>query len=332
MNDLSHPAEKLLDRFIRGEELTYPRMQSILGLSERQLRRVLDELREHDVPLQCRGRPKAFFIAAEHHRSPCRMVSLSHDEIVALGVAAQAARAALEPTPLADSLRTAFDALLSEAATQTIAIDLEAQRHQWHFGEAPSVQLDAEVFTRLRSAIESQQSVLIDYYSASSQHRSSGRKLDPYCLAVRGGSWLLVAYCHQRKEMREFSMADITRVEPCDPIRDVQAIFQIPESFDVDLYFRDRFNALAGGEVYIVRLLVEPDRAQYFRRKNYHVTQQIEREHPDGRIEVSYEVAGLDEIRSFAQGWGTGVTVIEPPELVEKMRAQATEMARRYSP
>ena len=55
----------------------------------------------------------------------------------------------------------------------------------------------------------------------------------------------------------------------------------------------DRFGALAGGTIYPVRLLVEPDRAAYFERKDYHRTQLIEERRADGRLVVSYKVAGL---------------------------------------
>jgi hypothetical protein len=45
---------------------------------------------------------------------------------------------------------------------------------------------------------------------------------------------------------------------------------------------------------------------------------------------VSYDVAGLEEIRSFVQSWGVGVTVLEPKELVERIRGEAVEIGKRY--
>jgi predicted DNA-binding transcriptional regulator YafY len=125
--------------------------------------------------------------------------------------------------------------------------------------------------------------------------------------------------------MRDFSLAGISRLELED-----DAFFIRPDDFDLDRYFAGRFSALAGDRVQTVRLRVVPERAEYFRRKQYHPTQAIEEIHADGSIVVAYSVLGLDEMRCFAQGWGVGVTVLEPEELVDIMRREAKELAERY--
>jgi hypothetical protein len=38
----------------------------------------------------------------------------------------------------------------------------------------------------------------------------------------------------------------------------------------------------------------------------------------------------VQEVRAFAQSWGTGVTVLAPPELVNIMAAEAAVLAERY--
>lgn len=312
-----------------GEEFTYDDLCAATGYSQRHIKRAIDALNAAGVPVRSNGRPLRFSIPERHRRNACRTIGLTDDEILVLQLAAQISRSALEPTPLCTALVTALDRLLESLAAGSISFDSEAQTRRWYFGDAPSAPLDAAIFNTMREAAINNQSVRIDYFSASSGKESHNRKLDPYCITMRGGTWLVIAYCHLRNGIREFNLVDIGRAVLCDPATEAQAYFTIPESFDPGIYFRDRFRHIGIGDVYEVRLLVERHQAPYFRRKNYHPTQQIE-ERDEGRIEVSFEVQGLDEVRSFAQSWGVGVTVVAPDELVEMMREQAREIARKY--
>jgi predicted DNA-binding transcriptional regulator YafY len=313
----------------RGEVLSIEEVKSRLGLdSSRHVRRLVGELRAEGVPIieEWEGGRKRFLIGERDRVTRAPLVAMSEGEILALAVAAEASRATLAPTPLGAPLRRAFDALLAELRTSVFSFDTEEESLHWHFGSASSVSIDPEIFGTLTSAIQEHRRVRIDYYAASSLKASHDRPIEPYGFAVRGGSWLLVARCLRRMEMRDFSLAGIGRVVLDD------GYFLRPDDFDLDEYFRPRFSALAGGERFIVRLLVEPDRAPYFHRKSYHTTQSIERTFDDDRIIVRFEVMGLEEIRSFAQSWGVGLTVLEPPELVARMREESRALAGRYEP
>jgi predicted DNA-binding transcriptional regulator YafY len=318
--------EHLLELLHQGERLSLEEMSVALDISTRHAHRLMDELREEGTPVSevREGRIKRFFIDELDRVTPTPLVRLSEGEILALAVAAEASRAALGPTPLGVPLERAFEALLAELSTNVFAFDSEEEPLHWHFGSASSVAIDPEIFRTLTSAIRERRRVLIDYYSASSMKTSRDRPIEPYGFAVRGSSWLLVARCRQRQAIRDFSLAGISRVTP------TEEYFLRPEEFSLEEYFRPRFNALAGGERFTVVLMVEPDRAPYFQRKNYHTTQTIERTFDDGRLLVRFQVAGLEELRSFAQSWGVGVTVVEPPELVERMREESRILAERY--
>lgn len=316
-----------------GKVFSLEQLRNELGLtSERQARRIIKKLQEANAPIEevFENRKKYFYIREDKQQRPNRhTLTFSREEIQALSIAIQAARAALEPTPLLTPLSSAFATLLDSFEDKTISVDaMEKQR--WHFGSSPSVTLNHKVFTALREAASEELSVRVDYTTASTGIQSKNRKVDPYSLTLRGTTWILVAFCHERKELRDFAIADISNVRLCDPEKDYPADFKIPDDFDINLHFRDRFNALASGAIYEVRLLVEPDRAPYFRRKMYHPTQQIEETQEDGRLVVSYEVAGLNEIRSFVQSWGVGVTVLEPEELVRKIKAETEVLTQRY--
>ena len=78
------------------------------------------------------------------------------------------------------------------------------------------------------------------------------------------------------------------------------------------------------------RILVEPEVAHLFREREYRDLQLIEEEQSDGRLVVSYEGRGFEEWRSFFQSWGAKITVLYPPTMRERLRADAEELAQRY--
>ena len=296
------------------------------GVTERHARRLIRQLREDGVPVQERrdGRIKRFFLAPEHRQVVIRGFEFDEEEMLALAVAAEAAKAELGATPLEAPLGRAFGKLLDELAPEAFTFEMEDLPGHWHFGASALSHIDPHIFKTLQQAIHENRSVRIDYHTASTGGFSKDREIDPLQFARYRGSWLVIAYCHTRRDLRDFSLAGIERIEPGE------MFFSPPDGFDPDTYFRDRFGALAGGAVYEVRLLVEPDRAAYFKRKDYHRTQMIEEKWDDGHLVVSYEVAGLQEIRSFVQSWGVGVTVLEPPELVAMVAEEAKVLAGRY--
>lgn len=325
---------RLLALLNDGAELSLEDMARELSLTSiRQVRRLIGALQKEGVRIETRRieRIKHFAIApnARPVMIPTHDITLLEEEALALAVAAEAATAALAPTPLHAPLERAVSRLMELLGPRVLSFESEETPLHWHFDTVVAAAIAPEIFRALMRAIGEMRSVRIDYLTASTGQQWEGRKVDPYAIAVRGSSWLLVARCHIKREILDFSLPGISRVQPCDAAEE-GAYFLLPEKFDLTAHFRDRFNALSGREVHLVRLLAEPDRAAYFRRKLYHPTQQIEEEREDGRIVISYEVSGLEEIRSFVQSWGVGVTALEPGELVERLRHEAEELERRY--
>ncbi len=334
MPSMTVAAEELRRLFDQGHEFTLHDIQTRMGYaSDRHARRLLKVLEDAHVPVSHRmaGGRKLFFVPEEHRRCPVRGFEFDEEEMLAMAVAAEAAKAALGRTPLGPPLSRAFGKLLAGLESEAKTFEVDQQSRQWLFGATSASHFNPAVFKTLRQAMDECRSVRIDYHTASTGLFSKGRKIDPLTFAVRGNSWLLVAYCHQRRMLRDFALSGIEDAALCDPDREA-AYFTLPSGWDPESYFSDRFSALGGSEVYVIRLLVEAECAPYFERKEYHRTQMIEERREDGRIVVSYEVEGLDEIRSFVQSWGKGITVLDPPELVNRIADDIRILADRYAP
>lgn len=325
------PDEHLRRLLDAGETLSYQQAQEKLQVGERQVRRILNQLREDGLPIleHREGSTKVFYLSAERQRMAVPDLRFDAAELRALAVAAKASRSVLVGTPHAEALNRAFGKLLEQARPITYIFDLEDSMQEWHFEDNAADQIALDCFRELEAAMDERRSVRIDYLTAKDRRASSGRKIDPYFFAKRNRAWLLVAYCHERKDIRNFALTRIGRVVPCDDSRE-SAFFSVPADFRPEDFFRASLGAITSGECFELRLLAEPDKAIHFRERLYHPTQLIEEERPDGRLVVSYELEGFEEMRSFCQGWGVGITVLAPDVLRERLREEAEILRGRY--
>jgi len=319
---------ELLVLLRKGRALTLAELTEHLPIdSKRQVRRHLKALREAGVSIreERRGREKVFSLPPEELEVVGAPVPLTEQQALALVVAAEAGRAALAPTPLAEPLEVGFEQLLDRLDRASGTYDLGRLREQWHFGTEPAAStFEGEVFDTLVAALNQGRPVRIEYESAHVSDAPRTRTISPLVMAAPGGSWRCVAYCHFREAPRDFTLS---RIEDITLVTD--AVATRPDGFDADLYFHERFGAL-GGETQVVRLLVEPDVARYFQEKSYHSSQVVEETRDDGRLVVSFEVGGLEDMTSWVHSWGPSVKVLDPPVLAERIGEEARRVAARY--
>lgn len=325
------PEQELRYLLDTGAGLTLLDIQNRFQLSERHARRLIRQLQQTGLPIieQRDGKRKVFMLPAENQQMALPDLRFDSAELRALTIAAKASRSVLAGTPHAEALGSAFDKLLERARPITYLFDVDEPTQEWHFDDNAPDSISLESFRLLEQAMDERRSVRMDYLTANDRRASVGRKVDPYFFAKRNRAWMLVAHCHNRDKPLTFALTRIGQVVLCDDAAE-DAYFDIPADFVPEDFFRASLGAVTSGECFELRLLVEQDKAIYFRQRQYHPTQQVEDERPDGRLLVSYELEGLQEMRSFCQGWGVGITVLEPLVLRDLLYREADELARRY--
>ncbi len=325
------PEELLRQVLDTGRALTLDDIQKLTKVGERQARRFISQLKEQGLPILQRQeeRRKVFSLAPESQQVTIPDLRFDSAELRALAIAAKASRSVLVGTPHAAALSRAFVKLLERARPVTYLFDIEEPTQEWHFDDNDPDRIQMDIFSRLETAMDEHRSIRIDYFTAREGRISNDRKIDPYIFAKRNRAWMLVAYCHKREKLLTFALTRISRVAPCDDAVE-GAFFTVDESFNPETYFRASLGSITSDQCFELRLLVEPDKATHFHERKYHPTQIVEEERPDGRLVVSYELEGFEEMRSFCQGWGVGITVLEPGALRERLGQEAEELVRRY--
>jgi predicted DNA-binding transcriptional regulator YafY len=312
-----------------GHALSYAQLTERFGVSRRQVRRVLNALREDGLPVRDRfeenedaGRRKVFFLAPGDQAPEIPLADLDQREILALAVAAQAARSALGPTPLADPAEAAFAKLLEPVAPGVLSFEVEAVPRRWRFDGRGTAQIDPGIFASVREAMSAQKSLVIEYTNAQGT-RSWDRKIDPYQLVVAGSSWIVVAYDHYFQDVVHFALPAIREAQVGEPF------FGTVDRYVAEAHLRAAFGAFEGEETHAVELAVSAEAAESFRRTSYHHTQEIEAQE-DGALVVRYEVAGLEEIAGFVLSFGGKVRASEPEALREMVAQRARRMAEAH--
>ena len=137
------------------------------------------------------------------------------------------------------------------------------------------------------------------------------------------GDWYLVAYCHQRKEIRVFSPSRIRKIKL------TSERFTRPADFDAREYFRPSFSAILGGKEYKVKLRFSKNVARYIREREWHPTQEL-KERRNGSLEMTLLVRGLDEIKRWVLSWGKDVEVMNPKALLIAVAKEAQLIGELY--
>jgi predicted DNA-binding transcriptional regulator YafY len=83
-------------------------------------------------------------------------------------------------------------------------------------------------------------------------------------------------------------------------------------------------------ELYTVRVRISPGWARWVGEKIWHESQKVAKL-PDGSLEITCRVAGLDEIKRWILSFGPECQVLEPEKLKEMVRKDLSRNLAQYS-
>lgn len=145
------------------------------------------------------------------------------------------------------------------------------------------------------------------------------RDANPYGLVHFNSGWMLIAYCHLRRDMRNF------RLDRMEQLELLPTTFQRPRDFKMQRPANER-----EARSLTVRALFDPSIVRWVREtRSYYVTH--EEETPDGLL-LTLQVRQESEVLSWLLSWGSHVRILEPASLRARMAEEAEEMLRNHHP
>jgi predicted DNA-binding transcriptional regulator YafY len=160
-------------------------------------------------------------------------------------------------------------------------------------------------------------------YRTGSTGQTRARELDPYRVWYRSGGLYVVGLDHHSGEIRTFAVDRIREIEP------LERRFRVREGFDFDAYIGSSFGVVAETPVRVRIRFAPGSHANYVEERNWHPSQVFARL-PDGSLELSMEVGGTAELRSWVLSFGPAAEVLEPASLRDEVTRELGAALARY--
>lgn len=172
-----------------------------------------------------------------------------------------------------------------------------------------------ETLQKLRRAIIQRRTVRFHYHARDhiasadgSLSQTSQRDADPYALINVTGTWVLIAYCHLRRDQRHF------RLDRMEDVTVLDQVFRRPADFGIVPGRQD-------DRMVRVRVLFDHQVARRV-RENPSFYQVAEEELPEGLL-VTLKVRQPGEVLHWLLSWGSHVRVLEPDAAREMLAREA---------
>lgn len=298
---------------------------------ERTIYRDIDTLNASGVPCSFDAESRGYRVASGFFMPPVELTFEEAMAIVALleevgdgtqipfvGAAARAA----------EKLRSQLPAAVLDAVEPTdghVHIDL---------ARSSADDSCRDVFEQVREAIGSRRILLCTYDAAKQAKGCDGIEatdgpdpefeLRPYSLWFCQRAWYVVGLHGGRGALRRLKLNRFTSIHVTD------RPFAIPDEFDLREDLGLAWRMIRGDTRHRVAIRFEPPFADAASETRWHPTQEEEWDHDAGTVTLRFTVDGLDEIVWWVLGYGPGATVLEPAELVDKVRDLATATVKRY--
>ena len=160
-------------------------------------------------------------------------------------------------------------------------------------------------------------------YVSGANSEETKRIVDPYHLLNHMGTWHLIAYCHEREDIRDFVLSRISNMTL------LNEVFFIPRSFSIQKHLESAFGLFKGTPKYNVTLRFSPNRSRRIKDQIWHKNQKTKLL-KDGSLELSFPVASIYEVSMEILKHGADVEVIKPESLRAVIKKEAAKIARLY--
>lgn len=153
---------------------------------------------------------------------------------------------------------------------------------------------------------------------------TTDRIVDPYVVVLYEGIWILVGYCHLRKTIRSFALDRIIE------IKERNLYFNIQPDFDLKTYFSAPWGIIEGKEARVTVRFKKEISDYILRKEKWHPSEK-RKVLSTGDVELSFTVAGVDEIKRWIYSWLPHVEVIKPRWFRNLIKKELTRSAYFHS-
>jgi predicted DNA-binding transcriptional regulator YafY len=189
---------------------------------------------------------------------------------------------------------------------------------------------DASINVRIQDHLMAISLCMKEKRSVSMVYRSRGAKkateriVDPYGLVFHEGVWFVIGYCHLRKEVRNFALDRIIH------LKERYFYFESPSDFNLEEYIAGSWG-IVHEEPVDITVRFRANVAEFILRKERWHPSEKRKVLSNGDVELTYTVAGVNEIKYWIYSWLPNVEVLQPPWLREHVRKELSRSAKEHA-
>ncbi len=240
------------------------------------------------------------------------------------------ARNALDPlrgSALEATLRSGFQRLQASMSEQ-VTIPWSDLDQAFSVKSMGMTERDIFLFNRLAEAVLESREITFEYTKLNSTE-SEKRRVRPFHLAEVDGGWYVIGWDLARDAKRTFA------VQRMKGVNVTQKKFVRPQGFSLEDHFAGSFGVWAGdttsGETYRVKIRFTGFAARIVSERRWHPSQEIENLDESGEaIELTLDLAALEDVVRWVLGFGSQAEAIEPPEFRQMVSDELEKAAQRY--
>lgn len=177
-------------------------------------------------------------------------------------------------------------------------------------------------FQAVGYALINRSRLIIDYHSRGADEFSH-REISPQRLIYYRGNWYLIAWCHLKNDIRNFSVDAIQHVELLkSKARDISAK-------NLDNVLDAGYGIFSGDRVQWATLLFTPKLSRWVSSETWHPQQKC-KSNKDGSYELMIPYSDDSELVKDILSCGSGVKVLAPQELMTKLSLEIDAMSMNY--
>jgi predicted DNA-binding transcriptional regulator YafY len=297
----------------------FPRIADLAAkfeISRRQAAREIEFMRLFlDAPIDYSAEQGGYYYADASFQFPG--VWVSEEEIVSLVVARRLAAALPDR-----ELKKKFDHFLRKVGGD-MDIDLLGLEEKVSLKNVRYSRVEPAVFQAVLRALARGRQLAITYAPASAESPGE-RRVDPLHLLVYMGNWHLIAWCHERRAVRDFLLSRMRAAEALEARAGKHA-----DPGEIKERIEKRYGIFFDGPARRVVLRFTPAGARRVRDQVWFPGQKVE-ELPDGSLRLEFPVADFREVVRDVLPFGPDAEVLEPPELRRLLAETIARMAGVY--
>jgi proteasome accessory factor B len=271
-----------------------------------------------NMPIEYDSRRYGYYYSKPVENFPS--MPMAEVEVFALLIADKAL-AQYHGTPWHTPLETAFKRLMGQldpAASYTMS-NLDSAISFRPF--APE-ETDLTIFERLTRSLQERREVTFQYRNLGAGEWNK-RKTHPYHVACVDSHWYLFAFDLDRQAMRTFALSRM------NDLTLTQKHFPKPKPFNLDEYLKGSFAVLKGRADHLVVVEFDVWATDLLRGRRWHSSQEFE-VFSDGHSRLKMRLNSIKEVERFVLSFGTHARVVQPAELVARMKEVARALTQRY--